>query len=70
MFARLDMPAQATVLFESASPDDPDRSSGWRFYLDQSGCYYLARNHGGLFIDSARLDGDDPALYWNEPFPT
>ena len=66
---RLEMPESAVLMFESTPPADPDRSAGWRFYLDRDGCYFVARNEVGLFVDGVRLGDDDPDLFWNTSFP-
>ncbi|MCB9743505.1 MAG: hypothetical protein H6741_05720 [Alphaproteobacteria bacterium] len=56
------------ILFESMSARGTDRSTNWRFKLDQDGCYRVARN-SALRVDPDRVHDSDAALFWNTPFP-
>ena len=62
---RLELPAGALLLFEHV-PHGPDRSGGFRFAVCDDGRFLHAGN-GALHVDPARLDDDDPALFWTAP---
>jgi hypothetical protein len=67
---RLELPAGALLLYESMALDDPDRTGNYRFYLDADGRFFHARNAQLWLTSPDQFGSDDPALFWNAPFPT
>jgi hypothetical protein len=68
VLARLEVPANAILLYEEMVIGDQDRTGNWRFYIDTTGCVFNVHNQP-LFIEEADQQSDDPALFWNAPFP-
>jgi hypothetical protein len=58
------LPAQTWILFESIPLTGRVRTEGWRFRLDEDGCYQVARNLK-LELSAAEVDRTDPSLFWN-----
>jgi hypothetical protein len=66
---RLELPAGALLLYESMVLDDPDRTGNYRFYFGDDGRFFQARNTQLWLTSPEQFDSDDPALFWNRPFP-
>jgi len=67
--AKLQIPDNALLLYENMATDNTDRTGNWRFFFHNDGCFFHARNTRLWVTDPALLSSDDPALYWNTPFP-
>lgn len=68
ILAKVEIPNQALLLFESMSIRDPDRTGNWRFYFRQDGCFFNARNTQLFITEISQFQRDDPSLFWNKPF--
>jgi hypothetical protein len=69
MLPRLELPAGARLLYEEVVLGDPDRTGNWRFYVREDGCFFSARNSRLWVTGADDFGSDDPALFWNSPFP-
>jgi hypothetical protein len=69
VLARLEIPPSAYILFEHMATADVDRTSNWRFVIRKDGGFYNARNVQLFVTDAAARASDEPALFFNTPFP-
>lgn len=58
------IPDRTWILFESIPLTERDRTEGWRFRLDEDGCYQVARNLV-LELSASEVGRTDPSLFWN-----
>ena len=69
VLARLEIPEHTLLLYEYMVLNDPDRTGNWRFMFNQEGCFFNARNRQLWLTDKTEFESNDPALFWNTPFP-
>lgn len=58
------IPERTWILFESIPLTQRVRTEGWRFRLDEDGCYQVARNLA-LELSASEVGRTDPSLFWN-----
>src|SRR5262245_42582339 len=68
LLPRLELPERTLLLYESVVQRDADRHGNWRFRFGDDGGFYNARNQP-LAVDARNAASDDPAWFWNVPFP-
>lgn len=64
----LEVPEGALVTYEAMVTKTLDRTLNWRYYIDEHGCYYAARNRELQLATFDELNSSDPALVWDTPF--
>lgn len=67
--SRLEIPSATLVLYEYMLVRNPDRSANWRFRIGTDRGFYNARNRQLFVTDPEARKSEDPAKWFDTPFP-